>query len=474
MTPQRENAVQHAPQSPRIARHWFRREFLRLGALGGMGLGLPSLIRAQPACASSMPASFGRAKRCILVFLNGGPSQLDLWDMKPEAPAEIRGELKPIATNTPGIQISELLPLLAQQVHRFKIVRSVTHPCSVHTTGVYTMLTGTIHSTPIVDQTRALPTDHPHLGSIVAKFRGADRGLPAFVTMPRLFEAPPVDGIWPGQNAGFLGRQFDPFVAQGNKQTAEFSAPALALPGEVNADRLGGRHSLLAQLNRRTPARPLGGPFDHLATFYEQAFSLLSSPDVRNAFNLHAESDATRDRYGRHLFGQGVLLARRLIEAGVRLATVYWIDPEPAGPGGGEYDSHGRIYHHMRERLVPPTDRALSALFADLDERGLLDDTLVVVMGEFGRSPRLNQDAGRDHWPHVQSILLAGAGISGGSLFGSSNRTAAEPNEHPVAPHDLAQTILHLLGVPPDAELHDSQGRPLPASRGVLLPGLIA
>ncbi len=439
-----------------------------------MGLSLPSLLRAGAARATSAQGSFGRAKHCILVFLNGGPSQLDLWDMKPDAPVEVRGELKPIATNVPGIQISELLPLLARQVDKFKIVRSVTHPCSVHTTGVYTMLTGTIHGTPTVDQTRALAEDHPHLGSILAKWRGTAGELPTFVTLPRLFEAPPVDGIWPGQNAGFLGRRYDPFIVQGNKETAEFTAPGLELSPDVGAERLEDRRTLLAQLNRKARRAQASGQLEQLDTFYQQAFSLLTSSRAQAAFDLSRESPRTRDRYGRHLFGQGLLLARRLIEAGVPLATIYWIDPTPPGAGGGEYDSHGRIYHHMRNRLVPPTDRALSALFVDLAERGLMDDTLVVVMGEFGRTPRINKDAGRDHWPHVQSILLAGAGISGGSVFGASDRFAAEPSDHPIPPHDLAQTILHLLGVPADLELRDAQGRPIRASQGTPVAGLCA
>jgi hypothetical protein len=336
------------------------------------------------------------------------------------------------------------------------------------------MLTGTIHRTPLVDQTRALPEDHPHLGSIVAKWRGAESDLPPFVTLPKLFEAPPVDGIWPGQNAGFLGRRFDPFIVEGNKETAEFAAPGLVLPGEAGGQRLDDRRALLAQLNHRARAAHDERRLGELDTFYQQAFSLLTSSRAQAAFDLARESEATRDRYGRHLFGQGVLLARRMVEAGVPLATVYWIDPVPAGAGGGEYDSHGRIYYHMRERLVPPTDRALAALFADLDERGMLDDTLVVVMGEFGRTPRINKDAGRDHWPNVQSILLAGAGITGGTVFGATDRVAGEPVDNPVPPHDLAQTILHLLGVPADFELHDAQGRPIRASQGTPVSGLMA
>jgi hypothetical protein len=207
-------------------------------------------------------------------------------------------------------------------------------------------------------------------------------------------------------------------------------------------------------------------------SYYEQAFSLIHSKRMGRALDLSRESDADRDRYGRHLFGQGVLLARRLIEAELPLVTVYWNDPTPAGAGGGEYDSHGRIYWHMRNRLVPPTDRALAALFEDMSQRGLLEDTLVVTMAEFGRTPRINGQAGRDHWPQAASILLAGAGISGGTIYGATDRHAAYPASNPVTPPDLGQTILHLLGVPSDLELHDQQGRPVPACRGSQIPAL--
>jgi len=463
-----------APKMRRSSDRWRRREFLRLGALGGTGLSLPALLRANTGDATGADGDFGRAKRCLLVFLNGGPSQLDMWDMKPAASAEIRGELQPISTNVPGIQIGELLPLVAQQADKFKIVRSVTHPCSVHTTGVYTMLTGNVHKTPKVDQTEALKDDHPHMGSVVARHRGWQTGLPPFVTLPMLFRAPPVTGIWPGQNAGFLGRKYDPFIVQGNKQTAQFTLPSVQLPSGVNLRALEDRQSLLAEFNRSFELAERGRLPVNLDIFYQQAFSLLHTNKVKHAADLSREPDSLRDRYGRHLFGQGALLARRLLEADVPLVTIYWIDPEPAGAGGGEYDSHGRIYHHMRNRLVPPTDRALSSLFADLSERGLLDDTLVIVMGEFGRSPRINKDAGRDHWPQVQSILLAGAGITGGCVYGASDRIAALPAKNPITPPELTQTIFHLLGVPADLELPDMLGRPIRACEGTRVPGLYA
>lgn len=445
---------------------WRRRAFLRLALAGSVPLALTG--RADAA------RSFGRARRCILVFLSGGPSQIDLWDMKPDAPTEIRGELAPIATNVAGIQVGELLPLTARQVDKFKIVRSVTHEATVHTTAMRTMLTGTEHPTPTVDQTRARPDDPPHLGSILAARAGGHASLPLFVALPRLFEAPPVDGIWPGQNAGFLGRRHDPFVIAGDVAKASFRLPTLDLPADVSAARVLARRMLLGRLEETTQALASSRRTFDLDACRDQALALVDSPRLCRAADLDREPARTRERYGNHIFGQGLLLARRLVETGVPLVTVYWIDPTPPGPGGGEFDSHGRIYFHMRERLMPPADRGLAALFEDLSERGLLADTLIVVMGEFGRSPRINRDAGRDHWPAAQSILLAGAGISGGTILGATDAHASVPVSCPISPPDLGQSLLHLLGVPSELELADHLGRPIPASRGRVIEELFA
>jgi hypothetical protein len=450
-----------------------RRRLLQLGLLGPLGLSLSGLNRARAAPSERRLSGFGRARGCLLVFLNGGPSQLDLWDMKPDAPGDVRGELTSIASIVPGIRLSELLPQTAAQADKFKIVRSVTHEASVHTTAVYTMLTGTPHPTPQVDQTRITPQDHPHLGSIVSRFMGWRDRLPPFACLPSLFEAPPVEGIWPGQNAGFLGPRYDPLVIRGDKLSAQYRFPSAELPADVSLDRVATRRALLHEFDHafnRAIAGPQTYTQDEVAG---QAFELLGSSRLLRAADLSREQEVVRDRYGRHLFGQGMLLARRLIETGLPLVTLYWNDPTPAGEGGGEYDSHGRIYWHMRNRLLPPTDRALSALFEDLTERGLLKDTLVVVMGEFGRTPRINNQAGRDHWPQVQSILLAGAGISGGTLFGASDRVGAFPAADPVTPAELGQTILHLLGVPADFEIYDRQGRAFRASPGDVVEGLL-
>lgn len=449
-----------------------RRTFLQIELLGPLGMGA---VRGTAAAAvAGVGERFGRARRCILVFLNGGPSQLDTWDMKPQAPAEIRGELSPIPTSVPGIQVSELYPRVAQHVDKLKIVRSVTHTASVHTTGVYTMLTGSYHATPKVDQTRITPQDHPHLGSIVSHYHGWRERVPPFVALPMLFRAPPVEGIWPGQNAGFLGRQHDPLVVAGDKATACFRLPEVELPADITAGRLQQRSALVGQLDAARQALDRTGPVQQKNLLWKQAQGMLGASALARAVDLADEPAAVRERYGNHLFGQGLLLARRLAEAGVPLTTVYWIDPVPAGAGGGEYDSHGRIYWHMRQRLAEPTDQGLAALVADLWERGLHEDTLLVVMSEFGRSPRINPDAGRDHWPEAQSILLGGAGISGGAVHGATDKYAGAPSADPVTPPDLGQSILHLLGVPADLELRDPQGRPLRASQGQVDQRLIA
>jgi hypothetical protein len=393
--------------------------------------------------------------------------------MKPDAPAEIRGEWRPVATSAPGVQISERLPHLARQADKFRIVRSVTHTDVEHTTSFSTMLTGTYHPRPGVVQPAALPTDAPHIGSVLATQRGWRRGVPPLVSLPALFQ-PPGNGVWPGQKGGFLGRRFDPLVVQGDKATAHFAPLDLEPPIDVSAVRLEDRKSLLDRLDAFERSADRSSRLMESDACFQQAFLMATSKGVRAALDLGSEPPATRDRYGRHLFGQGLLLARRLSEAGVSLTSVCWVDPTPPGPGGGEFDSHGRIYTHMNDRLLPPTDQALAALIADLHERGLASETLVVVLAEFGRSPRINKDAGRDHWPWAQSILLAGAGIAGGTVFGATDRRGAYPVADPVTPPDLAQSLFHLLGVPAELELRDSLGRPIRACQGTVLERLLS
>jgi hypothetical protein len=449
-----------------------RRDFLRVGAAGGFGLSLPLLLQAR-AAAEPAGARFGAAKRCVLLFLTGGPSQLDTWDMKPDAPAEVRGPFQPIATNVPGIRICELFPRLARHAEKYCIVRSVTHQDTVHTSAGYAMLTGVGHpQANAVSATEIRPrsNDHPHLGSIVARVRPDRPGMPHFVSMPEIIKDDQVNEF-PGQGAGFLGKQYSPFLIEADTKSGVFSRPEIELPLRMDTRRLESRRLLLRDLDRTfRSAEAAPGVRDRDAV-YQRAFSMIASAEARRAFDLDREPPGTREAYGRHLFGQGCLLARRLMEADVSLVTVYW---HYEGPRDSPvWDTHGNNFPHLKDRLVPPTDQALSALLQDLDERGMLDDTLFICMGEFGRTPKINGAAGRDHWPHAQSILLAGAGIRGGSVCGATDRIAAYPEEDPVSPQDLAATVLHLLGVPRDLEIRDRTDRPYRACEGTPVHSLL-
>jgi hypothetical protein len=415
--------------------------------------------------------SFGRAKRCILLFLTGGPPHLDTFDLKPSAPAEIRGELKPIATRVAGTYFSELCPRLARQADKLCIVRSVTHDDKVHPSAGYTMLTGVCHpqaNTPAgAKGIRPSTTDHPHLGSVLARVRAARNGVPPFASLPEVIKDAGVNEF-PGQGAGFLGRQYDPFRVEAEAGKSGFRVPDIVLPADMTSARLQGRRLLLRRLDRAARAR---APFTDLDAVSEQALRLIRSPAVQKAFQLDREPEGLRAAYGGHLFGQGCLLARRLVEAGVSLVTVYW---HYEGPDDSPvWDTHQNNFPHLRNRLLPPADQAFAGLLEDLSARGLLADTLVVCMGEFGRSPRVNKNGGRDHWPHVQSVVLAGAGVRGGSTYGASDSIGAYPADSPVSPADLAATLLHLLGVPPDLELHDRTGRPMRACQGSPVLGLL-
>jgi hypothetical protein len=406
----------------------------------------------------------------VLLFLTGGPSQHDTWDMKPEAPAEIRGELRPIATAVPGIQVSEVFPHFARHTDKVCLVRSVSHDDTVHTSAGYTMLTGRRHpkaNAKTATDIRPDPSDHPHLGAMLSRLRPSSGPL-TFVALPEIIRDDRVNE-YPGLGGGFLGDRYAPLLIEGTAESGRFRPPPLALPEGVSAQRLAARRQLLGELGHATRQRGLAGrignPSYVSADDYQQrAFELLASAETRQAFELEREPAAAHERYGRHLFGQGCLLARRLLEVGVSLVTVYWhYDGPKATP---VWDTHGNHYPQLRDRLAPHGDRAMAALLADLNERGLLDDTLFIALGEFGRTPRINREAGRDHWPHVQTIVLAGAGIRAGSVFGASDRQGAYPADRPVAPADLTATILHALGVQPGAELRDPLGRPHQACDG--------
>ena len=446
-----------------------RRRFLEVGALGGLGLaGLPTFAGGE----SAADPTFGRAKRCLLLFLMGGPPQMDTFDPKPNAPQGIRGELAPIATRLPGVQFSELFPKLAQQAHRLNVVRSVTHDDRVHTSAGYTMLTGRPHPEANAASVGPRPaaTDFPHWGSVLALSRGVNTPVPPFAALPEVIKDANVNEI-PGQGGGFLGKRYDPFRIDGNPQTGQFRPPAILLPEDVTPARLAERKLLAERIDTAYRAADRRSAAGNLDAYRQQALHLLSAPAVQRAFALDQESVQLREAYGPHLFGQGCLLARRLLEAGVQLVTVYW---HYEGPDDSPvWDTHENNFPHLRNRLAPPTDAAVSALLDDLASRGLLEETLVIVMGEFGRSPKINSKGGREHWPQVQSILLAGAGIRAGEVYGASDRDGGLPAESPVTPADLTATFLHLLGIPPHTEIHDATGRPLVASEGEVVRGLL-
>ncbi|OAI47915.1 hypothetical protein AYO44_08550 [Planctomycetaceae bacterium SCGC AG-212-F19] len=436
-----------------------RREVLRAGALGTLGLSLPQLLQAESGVRKS------RIKSCIMIFAFGGPAQQETFDMKPDAPEEIRGEFKPITTNVAGIQICEHLPKLAKLADQYAIIRSATHKNRVHNPGSFYALTGRKPSADVV-QFPAKRDDWPALGSILAKVRPVERALPPYVLLPVF--ANDIGIPTPGQHAGFLGTGLDPLIVNSDPNKANFSVPALTPRAELTADRLDSRRGLLAQVNTQVEMLSQTTAGQSLDRSYERAFDLVSSAVSKQAFDISKEAGTVRDRYGRNRHGQSVLLARRLVEAGVRLVLVQ--DAEENGQNK-VWDTHGDGFKTMRKHL-PETDSALASLLEDLRERGLLDSTLVVWMGEFGRSPRVDKGGGRDHWPDVYSLVLAGGGIKGGQVFGSSDARAAFPRENPVGPEEIHATIYHALGLPEHTMIHDTIGRPLPLYHGKPIYGL--
>lgn len=445
-----------------------RRRWLEIGAVGSLAAALSSARGSD----DGPRHSFGRAKRCILLFLTGGPPQHDTFDPKPNAPVDVRGEFKPIATKVAGMHFSEMFPKLAARADKLTVVRSISHDDTVHTSAGYTMLTGWKHpqaNTKTAMDIRPLPTDHPHFGSIVSVTRPGS-GPPTFVAIPEVIKDAAVNEF-PGLDGGFLGEAVGPLLVEGSPTTGTFAPPPLALSVDTPADRMLARGKLLAELDQRINTDGKSPRAATMSAHRARALELLASNSVGQAFDLERESAAVRDRYGGHLFGQGCLMARRLLEAGVTLTSVYW---HYEGPDDSPvWDTHWNNFPHMRNRLAPPCDMAVSALLDDLADRGLLDETLVIVMGEFGRSPKINGKGGREHWPHVASLLLAGAGTPSGKVYGASDRNGAYPADALLKPGDFMATILHLLGVDPHQTLRDSSGRPYVAVEGSPVSGLL-
>ncbi len=432
-----------------------RRSALKIGALGLGGLTLSDVLQAE--AAKPEKARKGSARSVILLFQFGGPSHLDSFDPKPNAPAEIRGEFKPIPTNVPGIQVTEHLPRLARLADRFALVRSVHHNRSSHNPGAYYSLVG---REPLIDivTLNASATDFPHPGSVVDYLDTEVRQVPTAVSLPTMI----ADGPFrtPGEFAGFLGKMYDPLLVLRDPNAADFSVTELSLPDGIDVPRIGDRQAILKDLEAHSRLAEKTAAVKGLNDFQARAIDLLTSPATKKAFAIHDEDTKLRDRYGRTTYGQSALLARRLVEAGVRFVTVYY----SAGIGG--WDTHKDNFGTLKSSRLPQTDQTVSALLEDLDARGLLKETLVYWTGDFGRTPKINKDAGRDHWPQCQTVLMAGGGIRGGQVHGVSDPSGAFPNDKPVKPDDITATIFHALGFDPHTEIRDQLARPMPISAG--------
>jgi hypothetical protein len=448
-----------------------RDAMMRLGQLGLGALSLPGLLEGQGVAAVS-PLRRPRARSCIFLFLWGGPPQQDLWDMKPEAPDGIRSQFRPIRTVVPGIDICNQMPLLARHTDKVAFVRSMSHASTIHEPSVYNTLTGRQNPTLISPRNQRRRSDFPNFGSVLSYFTPPG-GLPASVTIPR-----PIghDGVtYAGTYAGWLGPRHDPMELREAPNSGNQPTHAVALPPDLDTTRLIARRGLLRLIETHDRQLQHAREAEAHAGSYEQAFRMLASSAARRAFSLDLESPAVRDHYGRNEYGESFLLARRLVEAGVPLVSVIWMYFMPNGRIANVWDTHGGTaglgniggFDMLRAPYcIPPLDRAYAALLEDLHQRGLLDETLVLMVGEFGRTPRINPMQGREHWGPCYTALLAGGGVCGGQIYGASDKLAAYPKENPVAPEDLLATVYTAMGVLPDAEIVDREGRPYRVCEG--------
>lgn len=468
-----------------------RREFLRVGSLGIFGLSLSNYFSWQSLQAASKSdltshlkgmKGFEAARSVILLFLQGGPSHIDIWDPKPEAPSNVRGEFRAIKTKVPGIWLSETMPLLAEQVDKCTLIRSMSYtPNGLfnHTAAIYQMLTGypPDRVAPSGQLDPPSPADFPTAGSHISKMLPPEEPVLPFVELPRPLQESNVIGK--GGAAGFLGKAYDPYRFY-QDPNQPINLEDLTLRQEVGAERLRRRFTLLKGINKSM--RDLEKTIEDYAVdeYYEKAFDLVLSGKARNAFDLEQEPAEVRERYGRTTFGQGCLLARRLIEAGTRFVQVNWPAVANGNPEIDSWDTHAANFKPLKNLHCPILDKALSALLEDLHQRGLLEETLVVAVGEFGRSPRLgvstsgnsNAPDGRDHWPYCYTALVAGAGIPGGRLYGESDETASTPREKPVHPNDLLATLYFTLGINPEMEVLNHLEQPRELVKGKILSDL--
>ncbi len=430
-----------------------RRHLLQVGGLGLMGLSLPNLLSARE---PSTPKSslVPKADHCVILFLNGGPSHLDMWDMKPDAADGIRGEFQPIPTSLPGYFVSDQMPKLSRHMHRATVVRSMHHGVNnAHAAAVYAAMTGHDRG-EIGGGTKS--TDYPSPGCVLSMVRPPDRPIVPQVHLPYITAEGAGGPPQPGFFAGILGRSRDPLFVLRDPNSPEFAIPELTLLADVSTERLALRRRLFETVDSQLREQAGVNVADSMTGFQQRALQLLTSENTQRAFRLSEEPDAVRDSYGRNIYGQSTLLARRLIEAGTRLVTLSW-----APDANATWDTHGSNFKKLKGTLLPQLDAACSSLLTDLSDRGLLDRTIVAVFGDFGRTPKINgADAGRDHWTYCYSLMLLGGGFKQGLIYGSSDKTGAFPASDALIPGDIVSTMYHCLGLRHDREIHDATNRP--------------
>ncbi len=434
-----------------------RREAMQIGYSGLMGLGLPSLLKSR-----LLAQSQTTPKSIIIVFLTGAPSHHDTFDMKPDAPAEIRGEFKTTATSTAGLHVCEHLPKLAAIADKYAVVRSLSHKDNNHLMSTHYVLTGEWQPGGFFDKV-ASRTDWPSYAGGLAYMRPRNDGIPSGVNLPTFLQSSTL--TWPGQHAGALGPNYDPWQITKDPNKADFKVDNLSLAPGVDLQRLESRHTLVSQLNKQQDRLSTTQVAQRMTSEQDLAYSILSSSKLARAFELKHEKDSLRDQYGRHTYGQSLLLARRLVEVGVPIVQVNMGSVQT-------WDNHGNIFKTLKDRLLPPTDQGVAALITDLDQRGLLDDTLVMMLGEFGRTPKINAKAGRDHWGPCFYALFAGAGVQGGQVIGKTDKHATYPSTQPYSPEDIGATVYSLLGIPPDTVVRDRFNRPMLLNQGEIISPL--
>ena len=441
-----------------------RREAMQVGYSGALGLGLTSLLNKRVTAADSESGAAPQAsgKKMILVWTTGAMSHHDTLDMKPDAPAEIRGQFNSVQTRIPGYQICEHMPELAKLADKYSVIRSFTHKDNNHLMSTHHVLTGQIQPGAFFDKI-ASRTDWPNYSGAYNYFNPRNDGIPNGVNLPTYMQQPPL--LWPGQYAGLLGAKHDPWQITADPNKDDFKVDSLTLAAGLDIQRVTDRQSLLSDLNKQQGRLERTAAGNRMKSEQEQAYNILTSRRLADAFEVQKESEQVREKYGRHTTGQSLLLARRLVQVGVPVVQVNIGNAQ-------NWDNHGNIFPTLKDRLLPPLDKGLAALLTDLEERGMLEDTFVVLIGEFGRTPKVNNKAGRDHWGPCFSALFAGGGVQGGRVIGESDPHGGYPVKKPFSPEDFGATVYSVLGIDPESEIRDRFDRPLRLNSGSVISEL--